>query len=74
LDRDFPTEKELLLAIARGTTDSAELSALAPTGLEEALRHLVGYQLVSRTEDGAYRVKIRLLDRWLRRRWLGLED
>jgi hypothetical protein len=74
LDRNFPTEKELLLAIARGTTDSADLSALAPTGLEEALRHLVGYQLVSRTEDGAYRVKIRLLDRWLRRRWLGLED
>lgn len=73
LDRDFPTEKELLLAIARGTMDSAELSALVPTGLAEALRHLVGYQLVTRT-NGAYRVKIRLLDRWLRRRWLGLED
>ena len=41
--------------------------------IDRALRHLLGYQIVEYVGD-EYRIKIRLLDRWLRRFRLGLTD
>jgi hypothetical protein len=70
LERDFPSEKRLLETIAVSKVALQEQFATQVSReRDEALRHLLGYQLVERHND-TYRVKIRLLDRWLQR-WLG---
>lgn len=68
LERDFPTEKDLLLFIAEGVCKESELSQLVRDG-RESLRHLVGYQLVERS-DSSYRIKLDLLSNWIKKYWL----
>jgi hypothetical protein len=74
LDRDFPTEKEILAVLARteGPVPFQVLRAQHDITDEDALRHLVGYQLVERLGD-TYQIKIGLLRRWLKEKWLDLE-
>lgn len=55
----FPHEETILEQIALGE---------APNELpDEALRHLLGYQLLAVDSDG-YHITLNLLHRWLRRR------
>jgi tetratricopeptide (TPR) repeat protein len=72
LERDFPQEKELLLFIASGVDTDRELSGLVQGGTHDALRHLIGYQLVDRVGT-RYQIKIALFEKWIRRYWLGKE-
>jgi len=72
LERDFPQEKELLIFIAEGIDSEHELASLAKTGIHDALRHLVGYQLVQR-EQTSYKIKVHLLHTWIQRYWLNKE-
>ena len=69
LDRDFPLEKDLLGFIVDGVRSEKELGELAGQPGQDALRHLLGYQLVQRCEDGNYIVHIGLLQRWLQKSW-----
>ena len=71
LDQHFPHEKTLLLAVVQGCDTDAALAALAPATMQSALRHLVGYQLIERLGT-RYRVKMRLLDEWLKLHWIGV--
>lgn len=60
----FPDEEQFLERIATGEP--------LPRMTDEALGHLLGYQLVAREGDG-YRITINLLNHWLRRR-AGLQE
>ena len=73
LERDFPIEKKILVALGRAE-GPLPFHALRMEHriTEDALRHLVGYQLTERLGD-AYQSKIGLLRRWLREKWLNLE-
>jgi hypothetical protein len=71
LETHFPEEKELLPFIADGVVKREELATLVEQPVDRALRHLLGYQLVEHM-DGEIRIKIQLLDRWLRRFRLGI--
>jgi hypothetical protein len=51
----------------------AALATLSDQPIDRALRHLLGYQIVEYI-GGEYRIKIRLLHRWLRRFRLGQAD
>jgi len=73
LETHFPEENELLPFIADGVTTPSALATLTDQPIDRALRHLLGYQIVEYV-GGEYRIKIRLLDRWLRRFRLGLAD
>jgi hypothetical protein len=73
LETHFPEENELLPFIADGVVAPAALATLSDQPIDRALRHLVGYQIVEYV-DGEYRIKIRLLHRWLRRFRLGQVD
>jgi hypothetical protein len=66
LETHFPEEKELLPFIAEGVVKREDLATLVDQPIDLALRHLLGYQLVEHV-GGEYYIKIRLLDRWLRR-------
>ncbi len=68
LESHFPEELELLKFISEGVSTVSELSSLLPSGrtVDDALRHLQGYQLINFVGD-RYSVKINLLDRWLKR-------
>jgi hypothetical protein len=70
LETHFPEENELLPFIADGVVQPAALATLSKEPIDRALRHLIGYQIVEFI-GGEYRIKIRLLDRWLRRFRLG---
>ncbi len=70
LDRHFPLEKDLLLFIADGVASEDELIDMVDIPISTALRHLVGYQLIVREGD-TYKIKLNLLDRWLKRYQLG---
>ena len=70
LETHFPEENELLPFIADGVVEPAALATLSTQPIDRALRHLIGYQIVEHV-GGEYRIKIRLLDRWLRRFRLG---
>ncbi|MFN8632356.1 MAG: tetratricopeptide repeat protein [Chloroflexota bacterium] len=70
LETHFPEENELLPFIADGVVTPAGLATLSDQPIDRALRHLLGYQIVEYV-DHEYRIKIRLLDRWLRRFRLG---
>lgn len=72
LDKFFPVERDLLLFIADDADTEVELGQLVNQPVDVALYHLVGYQLVERTE-GKYRIKIDMLYEWLRRYRLGRE-
>ena len=73
LETHFPEENELLPFIADGVVEPAALATLSDQPIERALRHLLGYQIVEYV-GGEYRIKIRLLHRWLRRFRLGQAD
>jgi tetratricopeptide (TPR) repeat protein len=73
LETHFPEENELLPFIADGVVTPAALATLSDQPIDRALRHLLGYQIVEFV-GGEYRIKIRLLYRWLRRFRLGLAD
>lgn len=62
---NFPRELELLLAIAKGSSRKVELASLVDIPIDAALKHLIGYQIVSCSEN-KYNIKIKLLYRWLR--------
>lgn len=62
----FPQEKDLLCFIAEGLSQESELASLVTDPIDIALRHLIGYQIVD-YEDGHYKIKINLLNRWLQR-------
>lgn len=62
----FPQEKDLLYFIAEGLSQESELASLVTDPIDVALRHLIGYQIVD-YEDGHYKIKINLLNRWLQR-------
>ena len=62
----FPQEKDLLDFIAGGLSQESELASLVTDPIDIALRHLIGYQIVD-YEDGHYKIKINLLNRWLQR-------
>jgi tetratricopeptide (TPR) repeat protein len=70
LETHFPEENELLPFIADGVVTPAALATLSDQPIDRALRHLIGYQIVELL-GGEYRIKIRLLHRWLRRFRLG---
>jgi hypothetical protein len=70
LETHFPEENDLLPFIADGVVAPAALATLSDQPIDRALRHLLGYQIVELV-GGEYRIKIRLLDRWLRRFRLG---
>lgn len=65
LEKDFPAEYDLLLFIVSGVTSKQELTSLVAQPTQQALRHLVGYQLISYSVEG-YEVKIKMLAKWLR--------
>jgi tetratricopeptide (TPR) repeat protein len=73
LETHFPEENELLPFIADGVVEPAALATLSDQPIDRALRHLLGYQIVEYF-GGEYRIKIRLLHRWLRRFRLGQAD
>ncbi|MDP8923446.1 MAG: hypothetical protein M3O34_11285 [Chloroflexota bacterium] len=73
LETHFPEENELLPFIADGVVAPADLATLVDQPIDRTLRHLLGYQIVEYV-GGEYRIKIRLLDRWLRRFRLGRLD
>ena len=64
LRTNFPQEEIFLQQSALGEA--------LPKMPDEALRHLLGYHLIS-AENGGYRVTLNLLRRWLRRR-AGIRD
>lgn len=66
LEQDFPLEYDLLRFIVSGVQSRKELAQLVIEPVDQALRHLIGYQLIS-YNDGVYRVKINLLSEWLRK-------
>jgi excisionase family DNA binding protein len=72
LDKFFPVERDLLMFIADGVDDEIELGQLVNQPIDVALYHLIGYQLVERSEE-KYRIKIEMLHEWLRRYRLGRE-
>jgi hypothetical protein len=69
LQRDFPVEKDLLLFIASGVNDKADLTSLVKD-TRESLRHLVGYELIARDGD-TFGIKLDLLSTWIREYWLN---
>jgi excisionase family DNA binding protein len=66
LEQDFPLEYDLLLFIVSGVQSKEELAELVTEPVNQALRHLIGYQLIS-YRDEVYTVKINLLSEWLYR-------
>jgi len=62
----FPQEKDLLYFISGGLSQESELASLVTDPIDIALRHLIGYQIVD-YENGHYKIKINLLNRWLQR-------
>jgi hypothetical protein len=70
LERHFPLEKDLLLFIAEGIGEESELIGMIDEPIATTMRHLVGYQIVVR-EGTVYRIKLDLLNHWLRRYRLG---
>lgn len=64
LEKDFPLEYDLLLFIVSGVESKQELSSLVTEPVDQALRHLIGYQLISHNSK-TYKVKISLLTKWL---------
>lgn len=64
LNTNFPEEEEYLEKIAVGEA--------LPDLSDEALRHLIGYQLIA-GKDSEYHMTLNLLRRWLRRR-AGIKD
>ena len=68
LGRDFPREKDILLAIASGILDATALERRV-IDAREALRHLLGYELVEH-KDGCYRIKMNLFATWISKYWL----
>jgi hypothetical protein len=50
----------------------SEKADLDSAALEKALQDLEVFNLMSRNKD-RYQIKIRLLRRWIRRSWLGIE-
>jgi len=71
LRRDYPDEQVLLEFIADGVTSEKVLVGLLKGPCQLSLQHLVGYQLITRQENGDYIVRIGLLRRWILRNWLG---
>lgn len=66
LEQDFPLEYDLLLFIVSGVQTEKELAELVAEPVGQALRHLIGYQLIS-SRDDVYVVKISLLSKWLQK-------
>ena len=62
----FPQEKDLLCFIAEDLSQESDLASLVTEPIDIALRHLIGYQIID-YEDGQYKIKINLLNRWLQR-------
>jgi hypothetical protein len=68
-DRDFPDEQRVLTYMAARNSASTltELTTVFGFASTDALRHLLGYQLITQT-DGSFKFNIDLLHRWLEKR------
>jgi hypothetical protein len=68
LQRDFPSEKEALLLIASGSNKEVPVASMAREN-REALKHLVGYQLIDR-QGSVFKIKLNLFATWITKNWL----
>jgi tetratricopeptide (TPR) repeat protein len=69
LKRDFPGEKEALVLIASGVNKEAEISSMK-NETREALKHLIGYQLIDR-QGNRFSIKLDLFSTWITRYWMN---
>jgi hypothetical protein len=67
LGAQFPEEYALLELMVEEPLSAHELAELSGQPVDLALKHLLGYQLVAAGQDGRYRLKFKLLERWLAR-------
>ena len=66
LRTNFPEEEQILEKIALGELNDTSYFN------EEAMRHLLGYGLITE-ENGKFRIRLNILRRWIRRR-AGIKD
>jgi tetratricopeptide (TPR) repeat protein len=64
----FPSEYDVLEVVHDLQPTRREIEELVQEPVEVALKHLVGYHLLSEGDDGRYRLRFELLRRWLGRR------